>query len=145
MSHTALLAAVGSLTDRERLQELGAGFREKKDEFSGIELVYWVALGVAALVALAWFSRWLARHDRRSLFSSPRALFNALCKAHGLDYANRRLLKQLARAAGLSPPARAFVSPQCFEAARLPAPLRGQERAIDKLRQRLFALRRDAE
>jgi hypothetical protein len=144
MSLPTLLATTAAYVgDRERLQELGSGFRDKKEEFSGIELVYWVALAVAALVALAWFSRWFARHDRRSLFNSPRALFNALCKVHGLDYASRRLLKQLARAFGLPHPARVFVESQCFESGKLPTSLQGQRRAVEKLRQRLFAPPRD--
>ena len=128
------------MADRSSVfRDMGSGFREKRESFDPTDLLWWlfaVALIAAAFVAVATI---LARQDKRRLFNSPRALFNALCKAHGLDRASRSLLRQLASAQQLSVPARLFLEPQRFETAMIAPKLRPYSGAITELKQRLFA------
>jgi hypothetical protein len=133
LSDTLLL-----LADRNIYRELGSGFRAKRDSFQFSDLIPWLIVTAAVLGGLAVLARIVARREKQA-FNSPRALFNELCKAHGLDLASRQLLRRLARAADIRQPARMFVEPQRFEPTNLPSDLRAQWPAIEALRAKLFA------
>ena len=97
-----------------------------------------LTLAVAALAAIAIGARRLRSNGERQ-YNNPRALFRALCRAHGLDRASRRLLDQLARQQRLADPARLFLEPERFEPANLGASLKSQQARFTSLRDRLFA------
>ena len=119
-------------------RDMGSGFREKRESFQPTDLLWWLlaaALLAGAFIALATI---LASQDKSRLFNSPRALFNALCKAHRLDRTSRNLLKQLAQSQQLMVPARLFLEAERFDPALLPMPLQSQRDQIAALRDRLF-------
>lgn len=128
------------LADRSEIfRDMGSGFREKRESFQPTDLLWWLlaaALIAAAFVSLAAF---LSRQDKHRLFNSPRALFNALCKAHKLDRSSRNLLKQLATAQEMAIPARLFLEPDRFEPAQIPAALQNCQPQYAQLKERLFA------
>jgi hypothetical protein len=129
------------LADRSSIfRDMGSGFREKRETFEPTDLLWWIFVAVLVIAAFGIVATILARRDKRRLFNSPRALFNALCRAHQLDRASRALLKQLAAGQHLIPPARLFLEPNRFEAAALPAELLPQREAYLALRKRLFAV-----
>ncbi|MBX3412311.1 MAG: hypothetical protein KF708_06295 [Pirellulales bacterium] len=97
-----------------------------------------LTLAVAGLAALALWARQVRAGSGRQQ-NNPRALFRALCRAHGLDHASRRLLDQLARQQRLADPARLFLEPERFEAASLGPALKSQQGRYASLRDRLFA------
>lgn len=97
-----------------------------------------LTLAVAGLAAIAVWARQVRSKGERQ-YNNPRALFRALCRAHGLDHGSRRLLDQLARQQRLADPARLFLEPERFEPAHLGATLKSQQARFATLRDRLFA------
>jgi hypothetical protein len=126
------------LADRNVFRDMGSGFRTKRATFQYSDLIAWIIVAALLIAALAFLARVVARREKQT-FSSPRALFRELCKAHDLDLASRRLLRRLARAAAIRQPARLFLEPQRFEPTALSADLRAQWPAIEALRAKLFA------
>ncbi len=68
-------------------------------------------LAVIGIVMLT--SRFVSVSERRRN-SSPRRLFQELCRAHELSWNERQLLKRLAAWHGLKQPAALFVEPERF-------------------------------
>ena len=126
------------VADRSVFRDLGSGFRTKRDTFAPSDLIPWVVVTVIVLAALGIISRVIARREKQA-FDTPRALFRELARAHGLDFASRRLLKRIARTAGLKQPAWVFLEPRCFEPKGLPQDLQAQWPQIEALRARIFA------
>jgi len=91
-----------------------------------------LAMGVAIVVAI------VKRNDMSQPCDDPKKLFRELCRAHGLDFASRRLLYRLATAHQLAQPAEVFLTPAMFQADQLPPQLRAQAGQLQRLRQRLF-------
>lgn len=128
------------LADRSSVfRDMGSGFREKRESFEPTDLLWWLFVAALVLAAFGIVARVLANQDKRRLYNSPRALFRELCAAHGLDRAQRSLLKHLASTYQLPSPIRLFLEPERFESATLAAELRPHLEAIAALRQRLFA------
>lgn len=126
------------LASRSRLRDMGSGFRYKRQQFDGADLIAWIMIGVGVLVVIALVARLMASRDKHELYNSPRALFRALANAHGLDWRSRLLLKRIARAQDVTMPARLFVEPGRFTEAKLPASLEPKRTEIERLRERLF-------
>lgn len=126
------------LANRSLFRDMGSGFRYKRQQFDGADLIAWMLVGVGVLVVIAFIARLLASRDKHEVYNSPRALFRALCRAHSLDWRSRLLLRKLARAQNLAMPARLFVEPERFSEAKVPAALRRHTNDIDRLRTRLF-------
>jgi hypothetical protein len=134
IASTLLLAGRSSI-----FRDMGSGFREKRESFEPTDLLWWVFVAAVVIAAFGVVAGILAKQDKHRLFNSPRALFNALCKAHGLDRVSRALLKQVARAQQVTVPARLFLEPSWFEPNMLGPELQSQREAIAILRKRLFA------
>jgi hypothetical protein len=130
---------LGLLAQRSVLRDMGSGFREKREHFDATDLFFWFLIVVGIFVALGVLARILGRHDKHRLFNSSRALFRSLCRAHDLDRSARRLLVRIARAQGLSPPARLFLEPACFEPEQLGPAFQTREAEIRRLAKKLFA------
>ncbi len=133
------LVYLGLLAERSVFRDMGSGFREKREHFDATDLLFWFLLLIGVFVALAVVARILGRNDKHRLYNNPRALFRSLCRAHELDVAARRLLRQIARSQGIVPPARLFLEPACFEPARTSVELQHRQAEIDGLARKLFA------
>lgn len=126
------------LADGARWESMGSGFRGRSARLDRDDLISGVLLLVGVCVAIAMLKHMLDRHERRQGYNSPRALFRALCKAHGLDGASRRLLRQMANCQGLQHRSRLFLEPDRFDAGRLSPPLQARAEEVIALRDRLF-------
>jgi hypothetical protein len=133
-----LVGSVLLLADRQLFHEMGAGFREKRQQFDAMDVLLWILLPVAFFVFVGLLARILARSDKHQLFNNPRRLFRTLCRAHQLDRPARWLLVQIARAEGIEQPARLFLEPECFRRAPMHPALEGKRAAIEALAARLF-------
>jgi hypothetical protein len=111
----------------------GVYFQSNTEEVWAI----FVVMGVLVTSVVLW-QLVTSRAFGRLPSNSARGLFRELCRAHGLDRSGRRLLKRLAAARGVAPPALIFVQPQCFAVSGLPDDLNDQAEAIATLEQRLF-------
>jgi hypothetical protein len=105
--------------------------------FISYELLILVAVTLLVIVTVAWQT--ISRRRRRDFaYDSPPRLFADLCRAHKLNWSNRRLLKHLATARGLKCPARLFVEPDYFDMTNVPPALKSSAAELRQLRHRLF-------
>jgi hypothetical protein len=120
------------------LRGFSEGFRSRSVEDNAFE-VFLVFGGLLLLcVVLLLVGRYARRFENLKSYDSPPELFRELCRAHGLNWSSRRLLKRLAAEWELSSPALLFVEPERFNTARLPAEWRDDEDRLESLRKRLF-------
>jgi hypothetical protein len=70
--------------------------------------------------------------------NTPNRLFRELCRAHGVNRCERRMLKRLAAARGVAPPTLLFVRPDCFTTSDLPSDLGQQAAEVTRLEKTLF-------
>ena len=96
--------------------------------------------GLAAFVAAAAvLSYWLSKRRQNDFWhDSSSRLFHELCRAHRLDLANRRLMKNLAAARGIDNVAALFVEPDHFDTTNLPPALKSSASELRQLRHKLF-------
>lgn len=80
-----LIGSALLLADRNMFRNMGAGFREKREHFDGLDVLLWILLAIGFFVFVGLLSWLLARSDKHQLFNSPRGLFRSLCSAHQLD------------------------------------------------------------
>jgi hypothetical protein len=100
-----------------------------------------IIIGVIALLLLiVGVVRSVAARRSTKTYSSdnPAKLFRELCASHGLKSANRRLLKRLAEACGVTNSAMLFLEPQHFETQSLPPDLKSSATELRQLRETLF-------
>jgi hypothetical protein len=129
---------LGLLARTHDLRGFSAGFRSRSVDDNAFE-VFLVAGGlVIGCIVLLLVGRYARRFENRKSFDSPPELFRELCRAHGLKWSSRRLLKRLAAEWELPSPALLFVEPERFSTARLPAEWRDDADRLESLRQRLF-------
>lgn len=129
----SVLFARATWFDSMTHQFSGGNFR-----FGAFHMLVLVLIAVA-LAVVYWLAGRTGRPGREQRYDHPRALFRALCRAHGLDRASRRLLDQLARQQRLSDPARLFLEPERFEAVNLGASLKPRRHQFVALRDHIFA------
>jgi hypothetical protein len=93
---------------------------------------------ILAAAAIGWWA-WTAWQRRlgQQPHRHPQRLFAALCRAHGLDRNQRRLLLQLAEPCQLSQPGTVFLQPERFAASNLSG-FAGSQNEIKALHDRLF-------
>jgi hypothetical protein len=101
------------------------------------EVLILAAVTLFVIVAIVWqtISR---RRSRDFHYDSPPRLFADLCRAHKLNWSNRRLLKHLAAARGLKSPATLFVEPDYFDATNALSVLKASASELRQLRHKLF-------
>ncbi len=138
MSAAQWVADVGVLwANQEVLNGLSRRFQRGGADVSVSHIVVLVVLALVA-VGVWWAVGHVgARREGHSYHSAPR-LFRELCRVHELDWTSRRLLRQLARAHPLAPPARVFVEPRWFDAPHLPPDLQAARSQLAALKARLF-------
>lgn len=128
--------------ENERFRALSQGFRGERAELSLSELLLGVACLGGIVLAIWIVGRLLQRPVRKVEQRHPGRLFGALCRAHGIGFRGRCVLRELAKEAGLAQPAMLFVSPEVFDAHLDAAPSRRQARYA-ALRKQLFGPRHD--
>ena len=96
-----------------------------------------------SIVACAGFAVWLllrcAKRLQRWLLNNTGRLFGQLCRAHRLDWTQRRLLRRLANSHGMDHSVRLFLEPDRFTSAALKTELQPFRDQIDRLRRKLFS------
>lgn len=104
-----------------------------------ISLLHVALLAVLALggAGIWWAVGHFGAQREGHSYYSPRRLFRELCAVHELDWASRRLLRQLARAHRLAHPAQVFVEPRWFDG-QLPPELEAHRVQLAALKAGLF-------
>lgn len=122
-----------------RIESLGRKFRGGRTKFDADNV--WVGLLVLSGIVLGFWllSRLKDRQESFRRVNSPRKLFRELCKAHGLKFFQRRLLKQVARWQRLARPAKLFLEPERLETRNLSSRLRARQVALAAISKKLFA------
>ena len=136
MIHWTLSPLLAASADRFR--SLSQGFRGQRSELQMSQLMIGLACLAACGLALWALAKLLERRDRPRTVRSPRALFQALCRAQGLDRQSRRALWKLAREKFADHPARIFLEPEILESAAAAAVNARQAGLYLSLRVRLF-------
>jgi hypothetical protein len=105
--------------------------------FVSYEVLILASVTLLVIVTIVWQT--ISRRRRRDFaYDSPPRLFADLCRAHQLNWSNRRLLKYLAAARGLKCPATLFVEPDYFDMTNVPAALKPSANELRQLRHKLF-------
>jgi hypothetical protein len=127
------------LAQIDKWREMGRDFQTDHSKLEpGLIAASLVVLAI--VVAFLWFlARLMNRQEGRRLFNNPQQLFRSLCRAHELSRADRRLLLQIGRIRKIFQPASLFLEPDQFDAASEQPVFHGQERALQRLRDHLFA------
>jgi hypothetical protein len=134
---TSMPAAALLLAQVSR-EEFGRGFRGATSQLSWTDLIPYVAAAVLAAIGVSLY-RWIKRrNDMTEACDDAPKLFRELCRVHALDRPSRRLLWRLREARGLAQPAQIFLTPDAFDADRLPPGLRKQAAELKRLREQLF-------
>ena len=104
-------------------------------DLGGLPPLTYVLIGVALLVpvAAAIVVR-LARRDH----ARHGAAFRVLCRGLGLGWSERRLVRRVARAGGISTPGAVLLGRGCFEHAAGGYARRHDAADLDRLRHRVF-------
>ena len=118
--------------------DLGNKLHGRRARWETSDILIWTVIAIAIVLGIWMLSRFAARQDKGQRMNNPWALFRSLAKAHGLDRANRRILKQLANWQRLEHPGRLFVEPERFETVNLSPGLQPQAPAVRALRDRIF-------
>ena len=106
-------------------------------DFGPYELLILVAVTLLVIVTIVW--QIISRRRRRDFdYDRPPRLFADLCRAHKLNWSNRRLLKHLAAARGLKCPSTLFVEPEYFDMTNVPVALKPSAGELRQLRHKLF-------
>jgi hypothetical protein len=102
---------------------------------------FWYGLLVVIMISVFAWALWVIIKRRWTEWksSSGIALFNDLCRAHGISLPERRLLWNLAVSQKLSEPASLFLMPECFEIGRMTVESRSHAEEYRQLRDRIFA------
>jgi hypothetical protein len=112
-------------------------FHDRSGHWEIVSLVETLA-AILAAAAIGWWA-WTAWQRRlgQQPHRHPQRLFAALCRAHGLDRNQRRLLLQLAEHYQLPQPGTVFLQPERFAASNLSG-FAGSQNEIKALHDRLF-------
>jgi hypothetical protein len=126
------------IAERSRVDALGGTFRTRSESGDYDQVLTGLFILAAIFVGIWLLSRLLAMRDRHRVYNSPRRLFRSLCKAQGLGWRDRRLLRRLAGSQQLKDPGRLFLEAERFDEAKLPPSLRPNARRLREIRDCLF-------
>lgn len=126
------------LAEAGRIENMGRKFRGG-EKLKAIDLLIWL-LVLSGMVLGFWLLSLLKdRQDSVRRVNSPRKLYHELCKLHGLNYFQRRLLRQIARWQRLTQPTKLFLEPERLEAHNLSPRLRARWGEIASIGRKLFS------
>jgi hypothetical protein len=123
----------------EKWHEMGREFQSDHSKLAPDLIVVCILVLVIVILFLWGLVRLMNRQEGRRSFNNPKQLFDSLARAHQLNRQDRRIFLQIARVHQVAQPSRLFLDPDQFDAALAQHELQGQETAIAKLRDRLFA------
>jgi len=127
------------LAQRETWERLGDRFSGRNAEVQWADL-FSVGAVVCGAILFFFLLRWLhGLQEARRKSNDPRHLFNDLCSAHQVGYADRHRLYLLASAYDLASPGVLFVRPDYFRSGQLPEELFEDAEPLEELAKRLFA------
>jgi hypothetical protein len=133
-----LIVRIVLLGETERFRTVGETFRGERS-VSRLNDFMLVVAGIGAIVFLFWLvATLMPKEERVRRIDSPRKLFKALCRAHGLDWFSRRTLWKLARQHSPQHPAVLFAMPDALDASMASNPSARQMAAYRRLRVQLF-------
>lgn len=127
------------LADRSPFHSMSRNFRGRHAQLDTDDIIMVVLIVVGAALGIWILSRLMQRQDKEKRYHNRRALFRALCRAHGLSYRQRWLLSQHARRLQLDEPGRLFLEPQHLEPAAMSGLETSQAVELSKLRAYFFA------
>lgn len=104
------------LAERSTFLHVGDRFREA-NALSTLLGAGAVVLAIAAIGLTIWLWTYRSRRLAEYRVNAPRALFDELCRGHGLRWSERRLLQQLAVRLKLDHEARLFLEPELWQSA----------------------------
>jgi hypothetical protein len=113
-------------------------FDHQRPRFDLGHFLMWSFVAMAMAGITLFVLRKQRRDSRGFTSNSPRKLFGELCRAHGLAFSERRVLKQLAYFRNAAHPALLFVEPRYFDSATLPTALESKAQQLQRLQDRLF-------
>jgi hypothetical protein len=134
----ALIDQLLLLARRQDLRGMSEGFRSRSMGDNAAEVAVVAGVLVVICIVLLLIGRYARRFENVKSYDSPAELFRELCRAHGLDWPTRRLLKRLAAEWDLAHPASLFVEPERFNPAILPATWNQHADELERLRAKLF-------
>ena len=114
----------------KRFQRGGAAFDWKEAAIAAMLILGPIVL----ILVLATVQRWRSQRRRHS----PQALFAELCRAHGLDRSDRRVLRRVARRLQLPQPSLLFLDAQLLDGGGANAETGARQEDLTRIRQRLF-------
>ncbi len=129
---------VGSFPGQASLVPLLGQVRRPHAQVDVASMLLW--LGIAAVtIAVASVGAYLAhRAAQRRRFNSHPGLFDALCKLHQLNRAQRALLQQVVHVRKTACPGQIFTDPTWLTCKTLPAALQSKSADLEKLHRTLF-------
>lgn len=117
-------------------QHMGRRFRRGGGGADSPEFILLVSALVAIAVTAILVSRIIARRQEQGYESAP-ALFSELCRAHGLKWNSRRILRKLATFHGITP-CQLFVEPDRFAIELQDSKLAKYTAELSQLKNQLF-------
>ena len=126
------------IAQRANWERMGDRFSGKHAELNVSDILTLLGLVACLALILLMLHRFSGGSGGRLGGNSRARLFGELCRAHGLGFAARRLLKRLAASRGLESPAMVFVAPGCFNTVDLATELKPSLNEVERLRARLF-------
>jgi hypothetical protein len=120
-----------------RLVDMGNQFRTGRSALDSQQWPVFLLALTLLILAVAAVSRYFNARESRG-YSSCRGLYRELCRAHDVNWRERRLMSAVARRLGLPHPVFLFTDPQQLEPAKLPVALHRRQVELAALSQRLF-------
>ncbi len=136
-SANKLFSCEGLLAQAENYRHLGRNFQPGARSISLTEAGVAAALIIGVPLLLMLLGRF-QRTRQEWLRNSPEALFGELCRAHGLAWGSRRLLRRCAKELRLDPPALLFLDPYQLDPEQLGAEGSARRDELSALRDRLL-------
>jgi hypothetical protein len=126
------------LAQSDRFSDLGGRFRQSGPSLTGAQVVVFLVLIAAAMIAVLGIVRWHASRSNNGREDFPQ-LFRQLCRLYQINWTGKRLLVQLARLQGVAHPAFLFLMPERFEAAAIPVEMQAHASRVQQLQRQIFA------
>lgn len=107
----------------------------------GVGVTEWAVIvgATVLLVVVMCVSSWRAKRQKAQFLTDSKSrMFGELAQAHRLGRAQRRLLKRLAAAQGVSDASHLFVEPAHFDVEKVPIKLKDSASELRQLRHELF-------
>ena len=134
---SSLLSTIALFAQRAQWEQMGGRFGTR-NRFTFGDAILWLGLLLSFVFSLYLLSLYAKSRDKKGVSNSPVGLFKELCKEHGLNFRNRKLLSRLATETKLQQPAALFLDPNRFHASNLPNSLKREAKAFAEIKKTIF-------